>query len=72
MKQNLRRYQSHVVKKHQLQSSNVESTHNLLQEMNEQRKEENFLKHYDVGVNKFKQDVKHDNFKRHTVQKLAS
>lgn len=35
----------------------------------EQKKEENILRYHDANTNKFKEDVKYDNFKRHIIKK---
>ena len=35
--------------------------------MAQQKKEENLLRHFDKNTNKFKEDVKYDNFKKHVV-----
>ena len=66
---NEKNYHRNVQKKHQNQSMNAEETKRILNEFNEQRKETNFLRKYDHSANKYKEDVKSDNFKRHIIHK---
>ena len=60
-------FQKKVDQKHHMQSFNTIQTKkgNLLN--NEEKKECNLLRHYDVNTNKFKEDVKHENFKKHVI-----
>jgi len=69
MNQNLKNYQNQVRNKHKNQSMNTTQTKELLRQHNEAKKEENYMRQYDVSANKFKEDVKFDNFKKHTVGK---
>ena len=69
MADNLKRYQGQVTRTHQKQTSNASQARKLLNEHNEQRREENQLRHYGATANRYKEDVKFDNFKRHTVQR---
>lgn len=48
---------------------NADETKRILNEFNEQRKETNFLRKYDHSANKYKEDIKSDNFKRHVIHK---
>ena len=55
--------------KHQLDDDNALSTRNEVKLFAEQKREENMLRHYEANTNKFKEDVKFDNFKRNVVGK---
>lgn len=62
-------YHKDLRKRHQQQEVNAEKTKRILLDINEERKESNFLRKYDHSANKYREDVKSDNFKRHIIYK---
>jgi len=69
--QAMQEFNEDVVKKHQLKTFQSSSTRQAHHRVSQQRKEENLLRHFEANANKYKEDVKFDNFKKHVVTKLS-
>lgn len=68
-RQNFEDFQTKVMVKHQQQTENTQTLKGMVEKLTKQKREENMLRHYDANTNKFKEDVKYDNFKKHVIGK---
>jgi hypothetical protein len=48
---------------------NAQNMKKMLDEFNQAKQEENYLKRYDVSANKFREDMAFDSFKKQTIDK---
>ena len=65
--QNYNQFCRNVKDKHKAQAVNTKATKQVLYDLTQQHKEINTIRMQEANQNKFKEDLKYDNFKRHVI-----